>query len=89
MEKINLDNEETIRNGQIKINIGLAIIVLSPLFGTILFYIYKELVGGMISTDGAIEMFWFSCILVMALLGIAIVFIASIQILFTQRDVNK
>ncbi|WP_027626516.1 hypothetical protein [Clostridium lundense] len=58
-----------------KINYGIAIILLSPLLGSLLFYIYSIIIGFMISTDGEVEMFWFSCIFVMALLGLALVLV--------------
>lgn len=84
MEKPTLNNEKLMENGQTKIYIGIAIIILSPLFGTLLYNIYIALVGGMISTDRAVEMFWFSCIFVMALLGIAIVFIGCNEIQYAK-----
>lgn len=58
-----------------KIGIGIAIIVLSPVLGSLLFYVYINFVGRMISRDSAVEMFWFSCIFAVAILGIAIVIV--------------
>jgi hypothetical protein len=62
-----------------KISTGLIIIILSPLLGTLLFYAYSIIVGFMLCSDIAIAVFWFSCILAIALLGVMIVLIDCIN----------
>jgi hypothetical protein len=79
MEKETTNEHIVIDKGLIKIYIGIAIIIFSPLLGTLLFNSYINAVGSMISTDGAIEMFWFSCILAMIVLGIVPVIIGCIE----------
>ena len=59
--------------GYPKIKVGLFIIILSPLLGSLLFYIYSLIIGFLISTDGQLEMLWVMCILVMALFGVTLV----------------
>ena len=87
------DNNEkhTIENkGYIKICIGIVIIVLSPLIGTLLFYPYSILLSTLMRTDGAIEMFWLSCILSIAILGLSIVFVGCNEKLLQHKNtVNK
>lgn len=78
------------KNGQGKIDKGLVIIILSPLLGSLLFLIYTIFTGWLISTDGAVQMFWFSCILVMAIFGIAIVLVGcNEKIIEQEKQKNK
>lgn len=62
-----------------KIHIGMATILLSPILGSLLFYIYVNFVGSLISTVSASEIFWFSCILSVAILGIAMVIVGCTE----------
>jgi hypothetical protein len=71
---------------QKKIYIGMIIIILSPLLGSLLFQLYIEIVGSMISTNGAADMFWFSCILVIAILGMATVLIGCNEKAIKQKN---
>ena len=75
MKKYILNQLNVGKTGQGKIAKGLVIIILSPLLGTLLFLIYQFFTGMLMSTDGAVQMFWFSCILAMAILGIAVVLV--------------
>lgn len=85
MNKLNLP-----KDGQKKIENGLAIIILSPLLGSLLFYIYSFVIGSLISTDGAVAMFWFSCILIIAILGTAIILVGcNDKIIEQERQKNK
>lgn len=58
-----------------KVYIGIGIIILSPVIGSLLFQFYVNFVGSMIYTNSAVNMFWLSCIFVVAVLGIAMVLI--------------
>ncbi|MDD7796039.1 hypothetical protein [Clostridium sp. 'White wine YQ'] len=58
-----------------KITIGLVLIILSPVLGVLLFSSYCGFVGYTISTDMGVAVFMFSCILAVALLGLALVLV--------------
>ncbi|MEQ8156101.1 MAG: hypothetical protein ABRQ25_14620 [Clostridiaceae bacterium] len=75
MDKPTIDLGKIIMSEQEKINKGLIIIILSPLLGSLLFYIYSNFIGWMISTNETVAMVWFGCILAMAILGLAMVLV--------------
>jgi hypothetical protein len=70
-----------------KIYIGMAIILLSPVLGSLLFYPYTGIVGQMISTNSAVDVFWFSCIIAVAILGMAMVVVGCNE--KTIKDKSK
>lgn len=75
MEQQKNNDKEIIMQVTNKINIGLALIILSPLVGSLLFKIYTGFVGSMISTNAEVDMFWFACILATIVTGIAMVLV--------------
>lgn len=86
MEHHNNQKQTLVNKEYNKINIGIATIVLSPVLGSLLFYVYVNFVGSMISTDSAAEMFWFSCIFAVAILGIAIVIVGCNEKILKHRS---
>lgn len=87
MEQKNNKKQEIDNKKYDKISIGIATIVLSPILGSLLFYGYVNLVGRMISTDSAVEMFWFSCIFAVAILGIATVMIGCNEKMLKHKNI--
>ncbi|MGE5627910.1 MAG: hypothetical protein ACM3X7_07305 [Solirubrobacterales bacterium] len=75
MERNILDTIVFSKDGQEKIKMGLIIILLSPLIGSLLFFIYSIFVGYLIGEANAASIFFFSCILIVAFTGIALVII--------------
>ncbi len=69
-----------------KIYAGLTVILLSPLLGAILFEIFTNIVGQMIATDGAVEMFWFSCIFATVLFGISLVLFGCAELIAKAKE---
>ncbi|WP_238883359.1 hypothetical protein [Clostridium sp. YIM B02551] len=58
-----------------KVTIGLVLIILSPALGALLFSVYLGFAGYTISTDMGVSVFMFSCILAVALFGLALVLV--------------
>ena len=78
--------EDIIRNPSIsKITIGLALIILSPVLGELLFSVYP---GFAISTDMGVAAFMFSCIFAVALFGLALVLV-GISEKQNKKEVKK
>lgn len=69
-----------------KIGIGIAVIVLSPVLGSLLFYVYINFIGTILSKDSAAEMFWFSCIFAVAILGLAIVIVGCNEKMLKHKN---
>ena len=83
----NLTENNKIENkGYIKICVGIATIILSPLIGTLLYYLYSSLIGTMMRTDSAVDMFWFSCIFTIVISGLAIVLVGCNEKLIQHRN---
>lgn len=72
MEEKNIEKEIVTKMTN-KINIGIALIILSPLLGSFLFRIYEGFIGSMISTINEADMLWVTCILAAVIAGIAMV----------------
>lgn len=62
-------------NGHNKMKWGIIIILLSPLLGSLVFSIYIHFVRFVIYSHVETAMFWFSCILIISLIGISLVLI--------------
>ena len=75
MEQPNNYEKEIIRKLKNKVNMGIALIILSPLLGSLLSRIYTIFVGSMIFTDTEADMFWFSCILATIITGVVMVLV--------------
>lgn len=81
IDKLRSDN-----TGHAKINLGIGIIILSPLLGVLLFNCYILIVGHLISTNNGVFLFWLICTLVIALLGISITIIGCFDKLCNKMD---
>jgi hypothetical protein len=90
LEKPTICKQDLIDKGQRKIYTGIVVIVLSPILGSLSFLLYVRFVGRMISTDGQVEMLWFSSIVATAVLGIATVLVGCNEKAIGYRsDVNS
>lgn len=86
MEQPKNNEKELVTKITNKINIGLALIILSPLVGSLLFYIYGGLVGSIPTSD----MLWVTCVLTTIITGISMVLIGcSENKLANKSNTNK
>jgi hypothetical protein len=90
MGQLNNNEQGCFKEVKNKHYIGIAVIILSPLLGSILFLFYGNIINIMISnTDGAMGALWGSCILVTAMLGIVIVLIDCCEKIVNSRNNQK
>lgn len=86
MEQPKYNEKENATKITNKINIGLALIILSPLVSSLLFYLYGGLVGSIPTSD----MLWVTCVLATIITGISMVSIGcSENKLVNKSNTNK